>query len=391
MKKIVSTLAVSLLLLSAVIGQGIEFFHGSWEEALAEAKKQEKPIFVDAFTTWCGPCKMMSRSVFTAEEVGTFFNENFISLKIDMEKPEGLSFQKTYPVSAYPTLYFIGNDGKVIKRVVGAKQAEEFIQVAKSTLGRADNIEDYVKAYEGGDRKPELVYKYVRALNRSGKPNPRIVNDFLRTQKDFDSDFSRKIIFEGTSEADSRAFELLVQHRSAIAPLVGGEEAVKNKIIAACKATAQKGITMQNEDLIKEAKKKIQTHLPDRAQAFAARMDMDMADKQDNAKDYLKAAKAYAKAAASEPVTELRTVAFELKKRSANTPDALDAAIELMKVASEKSDQSIYALSYADLLLSKGKVAEAKAAAEKAVKLSEKEGEDNLIRAKGYLDKLMQP
>ena len=55
MKKIVSTLAVSLLLLSAVIGQGIEFFHGSWEEALAEAKKQEKPIFVDAFTTWCGP------------------------------------------------------------------------------------------------------------------------------------------------------------------------------------------------------------------------------------------------------------------------------------------------------------------------------------------------
>ena len=86
MKKIVSTLAVSLLLLSAVIGQGIEFFHGSWEEALAEAKKQEKPIFVDAFTTWCGPCKMMSRSVFTEEEVGTFFNENFISLKIDMIK-----------------------------------------------------------------------------------------------------------------------------------------------------------------------------------------------------------------------------------------------------------------------------------------------------------------
>jgi len=391
MKKMIFTLLVSTMLLSAAIGQGIEFFHGNWDEAIAEAKKQEKPIFVDAYTTWCGPCKMMSKSVFTNEEVGAFFNENFVSMKIDMEQPEGTKFQKAYPVSAYPTLYFIGSDGKVIKRVVGAKQVEEFIKEGKSALGRVDNMDEFAKKYDAGDRSPELVYKYVRALSRLGKPNPRIVNDYLRSQKDLNSELSRKIIFEGTNEADSRAFELLVQNRAAIAPLVGGEEAVKNKLLAACKATAQKGITMQNEELLKEAKKKMQANVPDRAQAFAARMDMELANKQDNSKDYLKAAKAYAKAAANEPVAELRTVAFELKKRSSTAPDALDTAIELMKVASEKSTQSIYSLSLADLLVTKGKIPEAKVAAEKAVKLAEKEGEDSVQRAKSFLDRLVQP
>lgn len=391
MKKIGFTLIAWLALIGIATAQGIEFFHGTWEQALAEAKKQEKPIFVDAYTTWCGPCKMMSASVFTQADVGAFYNDNYICMKIDMEKPEGEKFQKTYPVSAYPTLMYIGNDGKLLKKVVGAKQVEDFIKEGKSALGKVENSDAYAEMYEKGDRSPELVYKYVRAMARNGKPNPRVVNEYLRTQKDLNSELSRKIIFEGTAEADSRAFELLVEKRSAIAPLVGGEEAVKAKIYAACKATAQKGITMQNEELLKEAKKKMQSHLPERAAAFSARMDMEMATKQENDKDYLKSAKAYAKAAENEPVTELRTVAFDLRKRSAEQPEALDVAIDLMKTASEKSEQSIYTLSYADLLFNKGKIAEAKVAAQKAVKQAEKEGDENLQRAKMYLEKLSEP
>lgn len=390
MKKIGFTLIACLALIGFATAQGIEFFHGTWEQALAEAKKQEKPIFVDAYTTWCGPCKMMSASVFTHADVGTFYNDNYICMKIDMEKPEGEKFQKTYPVSAYPTLMYIGNDGKLLKKVVGAKQVEDFIKEGKNALGKVENSEAYAEMYEKGDHSPELVYKYVRAMARNGKPNPRVVNDYLRTQKDLNTELSRKIIFEGTAEADSRAFELLVEKRSSISPLVGGEEVVKAKIYAACKATAQKGITMQNEELLKEAKKKMQSNLPDRAAAFSARMDMEMATKQENDKDYLKSAKAFAKAAESEPVTELRTVAFDLKKRSAEQPEALDIAIDLMKTASEKSEQSIYTLSYADLLFNKGKIAEAKVAAQKAVKQAEKEGDENLQRAKMYLEKLSE-
>ena len=75
------TLLIGLFgLMSLSIGaqDGIEFFKGTWEEALAEAKAQDKIIFMDAYAVWCGPCKRMAATVFTDKKVGKFYNENFI-------------------------------------------------------------------------------------------------------------------------------------------------------------------------------------------------------------------------------------------------------------------------------------------------------------------------
>jgi len=64
--------------------QGIEFFHGDWKDALAKAESEGKMLFVDAYTTWCGPCKKMASVVFPDPKVGAFFNEQFINIKIDI-------------------------------------------------------------------------------------------------------------------------------------------------------------------------------------------------------------------------------------------------------------------------------------------------------------------
>ena len=83
--------------------QGIEFFHGTWQEAVEEAKKQDKILFVDGFTVWCGPCKRMSANVFPNDKVGEFYNKNFINVKVDMESGDQ-DFRRKYPATAYPTL-----------------------------------------------------------------------------------------------------------------------------------------------------------------------------------------------------------------------------------------------------------------------------------------------
>ena len=107
---------------------GIIFEHLTLKEALAKAKESGKQVFVDCFTEWCGPCRMLARDVFPRPEVGKVFNARFVNLKMDMEKGEGLEVAKRYGITAYPTLLVINPDGTVAGKVVGALQMEKFLE-----------------------------------------------------------------------------------------------------------------------------------------------------------------------------------------------------------------------------------------------------------------------
>ena len=108
---------------------GIIFEHLTLKEAVAKAKESGKQVFVDCFTEWCGPCKMLARDVFPRPEVGKVFNARFVNLKMDMEKGEGLEVAKRYGITAYPTLLVINPDGTVAGKVVGARlQIENFLE-----------------------------------------------------------------------------------------------------------------------------------------------------------------------------------------------------------------------------------------------------------------------
>lgn len=67
--------------MTTISAQGIDFFKGEWEAALEQARNQDKLIFVDAYATWCGPCKRMAADVFPDPQVGAFYNRNLFLLK----------------------------------------------------------------------------------------------------------------------------------------------------------------------------------------------------------------------------------------------------------------------------------------------------------------------
>ncbi|AWL08697.1 Protein-disulfide reductase [Aquirufa nivalisilvae] len=115
-------------------GDGIEFFHGSFKQALAKAKKENKLIFFDAYTSWCGPCKVLKTKVFPDKELGEYMNAKFISIGVDMEAGEGPQLANMYPVEGYPTLMFMDASGKVKKKVLGLPRggAKELLTVAKT-------------------------------------------------------------------------------------------------------------------------------------------------------------------------------------------------------------------------------------------------------------------
>lgn len=119
---------------STVEVDGIKFFNGTFEKALEEAAKQKKIIFMDAYTTWCGPCKMLSAKTFPDKAVGEFFNKHFINVKMDMEKGEGPNLAMKYDVKAYPTLLFIDKSGKKLHVKLGFVTPEVLIEEGKKVI-----------------------------------------------------------------------------------------------------------------------------------------------------------------------------------------------------------------------------------------------------------------
>ena len=114
--------------------QGICFEIGSLREALAKAQKEQKPVFVDCYTSWCGPCKMMSSQVFPDKQAGDYFNPRFVSIKIDMEKNEGKELAQKWGVRAFPTYLILSPEGEIVYTSRGYMPAEKLIKQMKEGL-----------------------------------------------------------------------------------------------------------------------------------------------------------------------------------------------------------------------------------------------------------------
>jgi thiol-disulfide isomerase/thioredoxin len=368
MKPLCTLLLIGLISLSG-LAQGIQFHEGSWEEALAEAKKKERLIFVDAYASWCGPCKRMAATVFVHEKIGQFFNANFINVKIDMERGEGPAFGRKYPVSAYPTLFFIDPDGELVHKQVGGQSIETLLKLGEVALSKVDFSKDYGSEYEAGNRDPELVYQYIRALNQSKKPSLKVTNDFLRDTENFDNPFVRSIILEGTTEADSRIFDLLIEHRKAIEKQEGSV-VVQQKIEQAIQRTLEKGIEFQVPELVEEAKTLMSKHASERAQDFGYRADVSYAFATGDIEGYRKAVEVYAKKSLAKEPEKLYALVVEVNSAFPKDKGCRQLAEKLAKDLCKKSDNFEHHFTYARILADNGKKKEALDAAEKTLKLA---------------------
>lgn len=379
-----TTFLLFLLLTATAMAQGISFFQGSWEEALAKAQAEDKIIFVDAYAEWCGPCKRMAATVFPDPEVGAFFNRHFVSLKIDMEKPENQEFRAKYPVSAFPTLFFISGEGEIVKRVVGALSPADIIAAAQSAMADAEPVEDYAAAYEEGDRSPELIYKYVRSLIRNGESHLRVANDYLREQTDLNTPENVKIILISATEADSRIFKLMVERRDRIAALES-EEVFLGQVWAACQATATKAIEFSSPDLLAEAVGKMEEYYPAQAKAFELESAMDYAEAHYDTKGFVRAARDYARSVAEEDADALRELGKRLASKFGDDDRAMKLAVDVATQAAEVGGTWREYYELAKIELQAGQLEDAKESAQEALNRAEMESPSSVLAIRALI------
>jgi thioredoxin 1 len=113
---------------------GVNFFHGTFAELQDKARKTGKPYFIDCYTTWCGPCKMLNKTTFVDKTVGEFANSNYIPYKLDCEGGEGPTLCRQFRVQGYPSILFFDANGKQIGLVYGYVDAATFLEEMKKFL-----------------------------------------------------------------------------------------------------------------------------------------------------------------------------------------------------------------------------------------------------------------
>ena len=221
----------------------------SWEQIIEKAKNQNKYIFVDAYTTWCAPCRLMDKEIFPQESVGVFFNQNFINVKvqIDVTKNDNEEikswydqakvFAKEYQINQFPTFLIFNANGKLVNKLMGGKNvAQDFIEVVKTAIEPTNQFYALKSKYEAGDSSAVLVINMLNAalkvlefefVKQQG-------NIYLSKQKNLLSEENINIIGVATSESTHPGFKVLMINIAEVNAVLGSvkrKELVMNAAI----------------------------------------------------------------------------------------------------------------------------------------------------------------
>ncbi len=231
MRKLTHLLLISLTVSSAGFAQGIEFRQGTWDEIKELARVENKLIFFDANTSWCGPCKWMVKNTFTDENVGKFYGDNFISYELDMEKGEGIELAEEFEITAYPTLLFLNNAGEIVHKTMGAIDAEKFLELGRIAADPRRNLAGMQQRYKRGDRSSQFIREYLVRLSDAGKPRKEILDWYFYqlNENDLLTKENFEVIKKHISQINSPQFKFLMQNKEAYSDLAS-EKDVNEKI-----------------------------------------------------------------------------------------------------------------------------------------------------------------
>jgi thiol-disulfide isomerase/thioredoxin len=197
---------------------GIKFLHIPLAKALETSLVLNKPIFIDCYTTWCGPCKYLSNTIFPDKKVGEFYNANFICLKFDMEKDEGLDIAKKYDIKSYPTLLFLDANGEIMHKEAGSRNASSFIELGQKALNPELNSASMEKKIKNGEITPEIVQYILESKRIEGPQVEELLDKYFSNKPETTwGESSSWQILERYAPLKSRYGQYIINNSDALA------------------------------------------------------------------------------------------------------------------------------------------------------------------------------
>lgn len=375
MKKFMFLLLI-LVNIAATFAQeaGMQIEHNAtWQQILDKAKKENKFIFLDAYASWCGPCKWMAKEVFPTPEVGNAVNPFYVSAKIDMEKGEGVALAKKYNVRNYPTYLFFNATGELVHRSLGSMPAKDFITLCQNSLKPEHQFISLKKQYEAGNRDTAFLRNFAEKANdaQDSLAQPALVQFLAATNYDL-TPANMHLISYMTNSLHDTGYSIILANKEKFIATIGKQEIeslIEELVWNEAKKAGKKGTD-------KEAfKKVIQHYLPEKTDLLCAEYELSLLKRSGNWKSYLPKAVAFANKYAATDYDQLNSIAgtiWENYKDKTTLQKGLEFALRSIKINSNFDNNDTAARLYGKLNDNKN----AKLYATTALDLAKKAGVD---------------
>lgn len=376
MKKI--AIFSSLFIGAMAFAQGIKFEDSNFATILTKAKKENKLVFIDAYASWCGPCKLMVKNIFPLKTVGDYYNSHFINAKIDMEKGEGIELAKKYNVKAFPTYLFIDGNGEEVHRTLGYVEENDFIQFAKDAEDPSKRLVALKQKFESGEKDPEFLKNLAGlTIYNDSEFAGKVLERYFNGRTTMDQQ-DIQMLLTGAQNTESPLYKIFQQRKGEITKIVPEnqyEKIDKNiKINSIFKKSYNMETKAWNDSYFMAEAQKFLTKdeaekILKRAKAGRALKDKDITTYE---KLSLELYKDYS-AASSEELNSLAWNFFE----NVNTKSSLEKAILWAQESVKKNENYANTDTLANLYNKVGDKKNAKIWAEKSIELAKKTAEDS--------------
>lgn len=243
-KAILSVCLLSItFVVQAQVIEGMIFSKAkSWDEVKAIAKAEGKYIFLDAYTTWCGPCKVMATKIFPQKSVGDFFNKHYINLKVQLDTTakdndevkgwykDAHYLMTNFKINVFPTYLFFSPDGELVHREIGSSDAETFIKKGNNALDPERQYYTLARRYEQGQKDPDFLRKLCTAARGAYDIEniKKFVDAYLATQSDLYTPENITFFADFTQTTKDIGFKMMLESPEKFDAVKGANYANKN-------------------------------------------------------------------------------------------------------------------------------------------------------------------
>ena len=401
------TVAILFLCVVCLHGQGMIFEKNTtWEEVVAKAKAENKLIFVDCFTTWCGPCKKLDAEVFPDPSVGAFFNEHFVNLKVQMDTTKtdsdytrkwwaiGQEWHKKYGVWAYPSFLVFDSNGEIAERGVGYMPVPQFLEKGKELINTETHYYPLKKQYENGtlskDKLPVLAKKVINSYDRT------FISQFgpayLASQTDLFTKDNIQFITMLNPEPGSTYFNLIRDNIAKVDEVMEQPGVAENYLFRVAQQKYISKMTPNKADIQPDyegLEKTLRPLYADLTDKFILKAKISRASALKNWPEFTSNVQMFfEKYIPNIESNQLNSFAWSIFQ-NCDDINCINQAINWAKYASEKSGDPGLMDTYANLLYKAGQKEQAIAVQQKAMAISKEKGED-ITELQSVLDKMMK-